>query len=695
MSNPKKKVAIPTTKKHLVTDSFFGVKVEDPYRWLEDNKKDEVQKWLKAQKAFTDDYLSRFPYREELRKRFRKLFSLDTIGIPISRQGKYFFSERKGDQDMAVLYVQDGLKGKPRVLIDPNTLSKDKTITLVGWNPSRDGKLLGYGLSKSGNDKNNIHIMNVDTGINLEDNIPDDLYPSMSTWLKDGSGFYYTRSPKDVPKGEEKYYRKIYLHKLGDNYLKDELVIDPMVINTSADKQDISWISPSWDQRYMIVGIYFLSEEKQRTELYFFDNQNPDKGFVPIVTGVKGTEFFASIYKNKVYIMNNHKAPNWRLCVVDINNVADGKDAWETLIPEGESVLEGYYLIHNRLFIDFLENVHSVTKEYDLEGNFVGDIELPGLGSSSGLYFEYEGSEIFYEFESFANPPTIFRMDLKNDVTSIFKKMEAGFDTETLETKQDWYESKDGTQIPIFIIHNKGLKLTGDNPTLLYGYGGFNVSLTPSFMKNIVPFLEGGGVYAIANLRGGGEFGQKWHEAGIRKNKQNVFDDFIAAAEWLFEKSYTNSSKLAIKGGSNGGLLVIATMIQRPDLAKAVIAQVPVTDMARYQEFFGGRQWIPDYGSIEEKEMVKYLLGYSPYHNVQDGAEYPAILIITSDGDDRVHPMHSYKMIARLQEANASDNPIFLRVELKAGHSGATAISKAVDQMADTWTFIFDQLGIS
>ena len=695
MSNYKKKITVPATKKRLVVDDYFGVKVEDPYRWLEDNEKDEVQTWLKGQKVATDDYLNNFSYRDKLRKRFRKLFSQDTVGIPISRQGRYFFTERKGNQEMYVLYVQEGLNGKRRVLIDPSTLSKDKTITLGYWDPSRDGKLLSYQLSKSGNDKESIHIMNVDTGKDLKDSIPDDLYTGASTWIKDGSSFYYSRSSKNVPKGEEKYHNKIYLHKLGDDYLEDRLVVDPMIVNSLVDKQDSAWIALSRDQRYMIVGLYFSSEDKNRTELYLFDNQNPDKGFMPIITGIKGVKFFASIYKGKIYIMDNYKASNWRLSVVDIGHVSRGMSAWKTIIPEGKGILEGYSLINDRLFVDFMENVHSVTREYDLEGNFVRDIELPGVGSTSGLYYEYEGSELFYSFTSFTVPTIIFRMDLTDDSTNVFKEMKTEFDVETLETKQVWYKSKDGTEVPMFLIHKKGLELSGNSPTLLYGYGGFTYSPTPFFMKGIIPFVERGGVYAIAGIRGGGEFGEKWHEAGTRKNKQNVFDDFIAAAEWLFDNNYTNSSKLAIEGGSNGGLLVAAVMVQRPDLAKAVIAYAPVTDMARYQNFFGGRHWIPEYGSVEERNMVKYLLGYSPYHNVKNGTEYPAVLITTSDGDDRVHPMHSYKMLAKLQEATSSDNPILLRVELKAGHSGATAISKSVDMMADIWTFVFDQLGVN
>lgn len=683
----------PKTKKTDVVDILHGIKVHDPYRWLEKNDDPEVQAWLQEQAAYAEEYFARLPFREALREELKKLFLLDTVGMPAPRGSRYFFAERKGDQELAVLYVQEGLHGTPRVLIDPNALSEDHSMVLKAWYPSPDGRLLAYQLSKAGNDRADIRVMNVDTGEDLPDYIPDDIYPAVYspiTWNADGTGFWYTKRAPEVPASEEKFYQRVYFHALGSDYRED-----PLVFGKEIGKEDIPWVTLSNDGRYLLAAAVGRSGNHEFAEVWIRDLAAKKHGFVPIVPRLPGTKFFGTLHRGNIYILTNHEAPKWQITKIGIKEALAANTQPRTLIPEGEGTIAGLDLVGDRLFTLSLEHVRSVMREYDLEGNFVREIPLPTLGTVAMTACEPEGTEFFFHFTSFAVPPTIYRLDLRSGNIELFKKMEAGFDTEAIETAQVWYESKDATRIPMFLVHKKGLVRNGGNPTVLYGYGGFDISLTPSFMKGIVPFVMRGGMFAVANLRGGGEFGKEWHEAGMKKLKQNVFDDFIAAAEWLIANAYTDRAHLAIYGGSNGGLLTTAILTQRPDLVRAVVAAVPVTDMLRFHLFFGGRHWIPEYGDPDDPEMLPYLLGYSPYHNVRDGECYPATLIITSDSDDRVHPMHSYKMAARLQEANVSEKPILLRVESKAGHAGASAVSKLVAQQADLWSFIFDQLHVS
>lgn len=683
----------PKTRKADVVEILHGISVPDPYRWLEKNEEPEVQAWLAEQADYAEEYFSAVPVRQTLHEELKQLFSLDTVGMPVPRRGRYFFAERKGDQDMAVLYVQQGLDGTPRVLIDPNTLSEDKTVMLKTWTPSRDGRLLAYQLSKAGNDRADIRVMDVETGNDLPDYIPDDIYPAVYspiTWNANGSGFWYTKRAPEVPATEEKFYQRVYFHALGSDYRED-----PLVFGAEIGKEDIPWVSLSEAGSWLLANVLGRLGNNEFAEIFIQDLGNPDAGFIPIVPRLPGTKFFCKMHRGNVYIWTNYEAPRWQLMVIGIHDAFVGKGKPTTLIPEGRGTLVNAVPIGDRLFTASLEDVHSVLREYDLEGNFVRDIALPTIGTADEFLYEEGGHELFFSFTSFAVPPTVYRLDLTTGDVRIFKQMEAGFDTDAIATEQVWYPSKDGTQIPMFLVYRKGLLRNGAIPTVLYGYGGFDVSVTPMFMKSIVPFVKRGGIFVIANLRGGGEFGKAWHEAGMRKHKQNVFDDCIAAAEWLIANGYTRRERLAIFGGSNGGLLVTAVMTQRPDLVNAAVAAVPVADMLRYHLFFGGRHWIHDYGDPDDPDMMPYLLGYSPYHNVRDGERYPATLIITSDSDDRVHPMHSYKMSARLQEANASGNPILLRVELKAGHGGASAVSKYVAQQADLWSFVFDQLNIT
>lgn len=599
---------------------------KDPYRWFEENDKPEVQAWLKDQAEKAEKYFRRLPFRMELREQFRKLFSLDTVGMPVPRQGKYFTAKRKGDQDMAVLYVQDGTSGVPRTLIDPNTLSEDKTTTLTGWYPSRDGRLLAYSLSKAGNDKDDIRVMDVASGKDLPDLIPDDFYPGFQAWAIDGSGFWYTQHDPTIPISEPifeaKLYQRVYYHTLGTDYKND-----PLIFGDTLGREDIPGASVSLDGRYLLIGVAGHDKQSGRewNEVYLRDHASSQKNFTLIVERRPGTKCYGMMHRGTLYFVTNQDAPRWHVLQIGFEEAFQKKNAPRNCIPEGKGTLEEIALIADRLFAVYLEDVHSVIRQYDLQGNFVREVPLPTLGSAGGFSYERDGDELFFSFNSFAVPFSIYQIDLGTGGVSLFARMEAGFDTDMLATEQVWYSSKDGTRVPMFLIYKKGLERNGNNPTVLYGYGGFDISLTPSFMKSIVPFLEHGGIFAIANLRGGGEFGKEWHEGGMQKNKQNVFDDFVSAAHWLIEMGYTRREKLAIEGGSNGGLLTMATITQNPALVTAAIASVPVADMLRYHLFFGGIHWVPDYGHPDDPDMRSYLLGYSPYHNVRDGEKYPAV----------------------------------------------------------------------
>lgn len=683
-----------TTRKVNVSDVIHCVIVPDPYRWLEKNDDPEVKEWLEAQNAVTHSVLDTITARNSIKERLSKLFRIDTVGIPVPKCNRYFFEERKDADDLSVLYVQDGLDGSPKVLIDPNTLSEDKSTILHDWALSEDGKLVAYGLSEAANDQASIYVLNVETGEKLPDTILAEIYPSPHSpivWNPDGSGFWYTHRHPDAPKGEEKLHQKLYYHELGHNFRND-----PMVFGETIAKEDIPWAEISKDGRYLLVTVYKLSGRVESTALYLCDLKANAMSFAPVVDGIEAL-FFGTMHRDRVYLQTNHNAPLWKLLSVKVDDMFGNRkniESFDVIIPESEHKLERFTLVKDNLFVETQENVHSVFRRYRLDGRFVEEVPLPTLGSLTGLSSEDEGEEFFFGFTSFLVPHNIYRLDLKNGQIALFKKAESGVNTDAFDVRQVWYTSKDGTRVPMFLIHRKGLKLNGNNPVMLYGYGGFNVSNTPVFSKSTVPFIENGGIYAIANIRGGGEFGEKWHEAGKRDKKQNVFDDFAAAAEWLIKERYTTSQRLAIFGWSNGGLLTATTLTQRPELFKAVVIGAPVIDMLRYHLFFGGRHWIPDYGSVEEEEMFYYLLAYSPYHNVKDGTRYPATLIVTADKDDRVHPMHAYKMAARLQEANISPNPILLRVETKAGHGSAPAIPRLVEMYADIWGFVFQQLGM-
>jgi len=684
--------ADPTTKTRVstVVDEYFGVPVEDPYRWLENEDDPEVLAWTEMQNARTRAALEASPARPWIRQRLSQLLRLGMVGVPVSKRGRYFFEERKGTDELPILYVQQGLRGSPKVLVDPHTLTQGMTTTIQHWSPSPDGSLLACALSEAANDQATLRVMQVATGEWLDDVIPSDLYPSPMTpveWAHDGRGFWYSRRRPSTPKGEEKFHQKLYFHLLGRDFGDD-----PLIFGESFKKEDFPWVRLSHDGRYLVVNMAIRAERVRRTEVYLHDLQDPSRGFIPIIRGIEA-EFYASFHRDRILVQTNHEAPRGKLVGARIQDVQDGNIRWETVIPEGPGPLEMFAAVEDSIFAVTLENVCSIVRRYDLAGRIVEEIPLPGQGVTSAVRGEEEGSEAFLDFSSFLVPSTVYRYDVAGDTLETYRTIEPAIDPGQFEVHQVLFASRDGTRVPMFLVHKKGLALDGNNPTVLYGYGGFNISLTPVFLNTIMPFIDCGGVFARANLRGGGEFGEHWHEAGMREKKQNVFDDFLAAGEWLIAQGYTRPSKLAIFGRSNGGLLVGAAMTQRPELFQAAIIGAPVLDMLRYHLYHGGRLWIPDYGSVEEPELFPYLLKYSPYHNVRDGEVYPATLIYTADRDDRVDPMHAYKMAARIQAAG-SPQPTYLRVERKAGHQGGAAVSRVIDLFTDIWSFAFEQLGM-
>jgi len=683
----------PKTKEQDFKEGLHGITIRDPYRWLEGNGKD-VKRWVSEQDAFAHDVLSKLPQRSTFEKRFTQLFKTGSIGVPHPGNGFYFTIERKPNEDMGVLYVRKGLRGKKRVLIDQNKLSKTKTTTLGRWNPSKDGTLLAYTLSENGNDQTDIYVLDVRTGRKLKDHIPAEYYPAIYSgiaWNPDSSGFWHSRRTGKALKGEEKFNQKIFYHTLGEDFQKDKLVFGDELA-----KDERPSASVSSDGRYLLIRVHITSGKIRGNDLYLKDLQNPKGKFESIVKGVEA-EFLTDMHRDALYISTNYKASNWKFMKVPLVKATRGMKHWKTIIPEGRGPHDYFSIIKDRIFLRCLENAHSVIKVYDLNGKFISKLKLP-LGSTGAMIGEAEGEEMFFSFTSFIVPTRIYRFDLATKKLVLLDELKAkGIRPDDFEEKQAWYRSKDGTKIPMFLVYKKGIKRTGKNPTLLYGYGGFNTSKTPEYSATVIGFIERGGLYAMPNLRGGGEFGEDWHQAGTKEKKQNVFDDFIAAAEWLIKNKYTDSNHLAVFGWSNGGLLTGAMITQRPELFKAVVVGAPVVDMLRYHKFHGGRAWIPEYGNPDDPKAFKHLLKYSPYHRIKDGVRYPATLIITAESDDRVHPSHAYKFAARLQKANNSlnsTNPIIITIERKAGHGGAASISNFIQQRADMYGFIAWQLGM-
>jgi prolyl oligopeptidase len=679
----------PKAKIEVVEDTLHGHKVDDPYRWLENSKGADTQEYVQEELAYTRSILDPLPGRVQTHQRLTQLLSIGTIGTPQLGGKYYLYTRREGTQNQPVLFVREGIHGKDRVLVDVNQLAADGTIALDWWFPSEDGKYVAYGTSASGSEESTLKVIETATGKLLPDTIERTRFASVA-WKKDNSAFFYSRHPKkgDVPAGEEVYHVKIFYHTMGTDSAKD-----PLIFGEGRAAQDIPGVQlADDDDRWLLITVF---QGWAKSEMYLQDL----KSGTPPVEITSGKEFLYSgeIYQNKLYITTNEDAPRSRVLVVDAANPK--RENWKEIIPQSDAVLQNTSIVGGKLGAQYEKNASSLLKLFQLDGKFIDDIPLPAIGSVSGTGGKWNRQEIFFGFQSFTIPPSIYHFDLSSRKTDLWDKVNApGIDPSAYEVNQLWYTSKDGTKVPMFVFHKKGLELNGHNPTLLTGYGGFNISLTPSFVGGRYIWLEHGGIFAVANLRGGAEFGEDWHQAGMLEKKQNVFDDFISAAEYLISQKYTDKDHLAIQGGSNGGLLVGAAFTQRPDLYRAVVCQVPLLDMLRYQNFQIAKLWIPEYGSAEDSKQFDWLYAYSPYHHVKQGTQYPAILFMTADTDTRVDPMHAKKMAALMQAEAANgqsrERPILLRIETKAGHGAGKPITKQIEEGTDIYSFLFWQLGV-
>jgi prolyl oligopeptidase len=693
--NASAPTAPPKVKTDRVEDTVQGHKIADPYRWLEDPNSADTQEYVRQELAYTRSILDPLAGREQIQERLTQLLSIGTISAPAIAGPYYFYTRREGTQNQPVLLLREGVHGKDRVLLDVNQLAADGTVALDWWFPSEDGKYVAYGTSASGSEESTLHVIESATGKLLPDTIDRTRFASIS-WKKDNSGFYYTRHPKkgDVPAGEEVYHVKVFYHSLGADSANDALIFDPMAKGgEDHTPQDIPSVQlADDDDRWLLTSVF---KGWAKTELYVQDL----RAGTPPTEITQGRNFLYSgeIFKGKLYIVTNEDASRYRVFAVDAAHPE--RENWKEIIPQSDAVLQGVSVLGGKLFAQYEKNATSQLKQFELDGRFIGDISLPAIGSVSGIFGKWDRQELFFGFQSFTVPPSVYQVDFSTRRTSLWDKVDApGIDPADYEVKQVWYSSKDGTKVPMFVFHKKGLPLDGKNPTLLTGYGGFNVSLTPTFAGGRYLWLEHGGVFAVANLRGGAEFGEDWHRAGMLEKKQNVFDDFIAAAEFLISDKITGKEHLAIQGGSNGGLLMGVMITQRPDLFRAVVCQVPLLDMLRYQNFQIAKLWIPEYGSAGDSKQFEWLYAYSPYHHVKAGTEYPAIIFMTADTDTRVDPMHAKKMAALMQSAAANgqsrERPILLRIEPKAGHGAGKPIAKQIEEGTDIYSFLFWQLGV-
>ncbi len=693
--------APPKAQPKPIADIYHGTKVVDNYRWLEDGNSPETQKWVADEMAYTRALLDPLPGRDAIHKRLTELLSIGSITAPLIAGRHYFYTKREGMQNQPVLYVRDGLNGPDRVLVDANQLAADGTIALDWFQPSDNGKYVAYGTSQSGSEMSTLHIVETKSGTILPDTIERTRAASIA-WLHDNSGFYYTRYPKkgDVPAGQEMYNRHVYFHYLGTDPDTDDLIF-----GEGRDPEDWPSVFLSNDGRWLLIHV---SQGWTKSELFLMDTQgkNPPSR---LTTG-KDFNYGAEVYDGKVYIVTNEDAPRYRAFVTEAGNF--DREAWKEIIPQTDAVLQNVSVYGGKLFAQYEQNATSQLNIFDLDGKKISDISLPGIGTVFGTGGKWNHDEAFFGFHSFTVPPSIYLLDLKPTkvevlgheanqvfISALWAKVSApSVDPSSYEAVQEWYKSKDGTRVPMFVVHKKGLEKNGKNSTLLTAYGGFNISLTPSFSRTAYLWMEHGGIFAVANLRGGAEFGEDWHRAGMLDKKQNVFDDMIAAAEHLITEKYTDKNHLVIQGGSNGGLLMGAMMTQRPDLFRAVVCQVPLLDMLRYQNFQIAKLWIPEYGTADNAQQFKWLYAYSPYQHVKAGVEYPAILFMTGDFDTRVDPMHAKKMAALMQaeakNGSSKTRPILLRIESKAGHGAGKPVTKQIEEFTDVYSFLFSQLGV-
>lgn len=682
----QKKLVYPLTRKTDTVDSYFNTKIADPYRWLEDDKSAETSEWVKSENALTFDYLSKIPFRDKIKERLTKIWNFEKRGVPFKKGKNYFFYKNDGIQNQSVLYVMDGITGTPRILLDPNTLAADGTASLGDLSISKNGKFLAYTINRAGSDWSTIYVLEIESGKKLAEEIEWVKFSNIA-WKDDG--FYY--SAFDAPKtgvselSNKNEFHKVFYHKLGNKQQQDELVFEDK-------KQPQRTFSPATTEDEQLLILY-ITESTTGTALSVKDLRKKNSPFVPLIENFENTYTVIDNVDSHLIVLTDKGAPKYQLVEMDFTQKTP-YESWKKIIPESSDLLESVSLYKDKFVVDYLKDVTTRLFIYDRTGKQEKEIKLPGLGKANSLVSYKDEDDIFFSYSTFIAPSVVYKYNPAVDKLEVWFKPTVDFKSDDYETKQVFYPSKDGTKIPMFITCKKGLKLDGNNPCYLYGYGGFNAIYTPAFRMDCALFLEKGGIYAIPGLRGGGDYGEEWHKAGIKLKKQNVFDDFIAAAEYLIKENYTSSSKLAINGRSNGGLLIGAVMTQRPDLAKVAIPTVGVMDMLRYHKFTIGWAWASDYGTSENEDEFKYLLGYSPLHNIKE-VEYPATLVTTGDHDDRVVPAHSFKFIATLQEKQKGTEPVLIRIDTNAGHGTGKPTSKQIDEFSDIWSFIFYNLGMT
>jgi len=676
----------PVARKGDQVDDYHGVKVADPYRWLEDLDSEETRRWVEEENKQTFAYLAEIPARTTIKERLTKLWNFEKYGVPFKEGNRYFYSRNSGLQNQSVLYSVNSLDAEPQTLLDPNTLSTDGTVALSGTAVSDDGKLLAYSLSASGSDWQEWKVRDITTGKDLTDDLKWSKF-SNASWTRDGSGFFYVRY--DEPKGDAlkdtNYFQKLYFHKIGSPQSEDVLVYE------RPDQKD--WLfdgKVSKDGNYLIITVSQGTDVKSR--IYYKDLRTKDSQVVKLLDDFDAAYVFIGNDGPRFWFQTDVGAPRGK--IIEIDTAKPERNNWKILVPETKETLQGVTVVDHKFIANYLKDAYTQVKIFDTTGKFIREVEFPTIGSAEGFGGEPDERETFYSFTSFTTPTTIYRYDMETGKSTVFRQPQVDFNPANFETKQVFYASKDGTKVPMFITYKKGLKLDGNNPTYLYGYGGFNVSLTPEFSVGMVVWMEMGGVFAVPNLRGGNEYGEEWHQGGMKLKKQNVFDDFIGAAEWLIANKYTSTPKLAISGGSNGGLLVGAALTQRPDLFGAALPAVGVMDMLRFQKFTIGWAWVSDYGSSDNADEFKALYAYSPLHNIKPGTKYPPTLVTTADHDDRVWPGHSFKFAATLQAAQAGPAPVLIRIETKAGHGAGKPTSKIIEESADRYAFLVRTLNM-
>ncbi|MFO0591593.1 MAG: prolyl oligopeptidase family serine peptidase [Polyangiaceae bacterium] len=682
-SDPKspKPLPYPETRKQDIVDTLFGVKIPDPYRWLEDGKSNEVQAWMKAEDDLARAELQKLPERDAFAARLKELFYIDSISAPRHRGDRYFYSRRHADKEKAILYWKKGKNGEEKVLLDPNTWSTDGSVSLGGWKVSWDGKTIAYTVKKNAADEASLHILDVATGKVRDAEIIEGAKYAEASWTAKGDGFYYTWVPTDktIPEADRPGYAEVRFHKLGDDPKNDVTVRE-----RTKDPTTFIWCDASYDGHWVLLNV---SHGWTSNDVYFKDARDPNATFQPLAVG-KNAHFWVDFYKDHFFVLTDYESPHWRVAKVDPKNPKI--EDWKTIVPERADASidldNGASIVGGRLAVAYLKNATSQLEIFDTDGKKLHDVALPGVGTFSGLVGHPEEEEAYFVYQSFTTPWEVHSLSMKSAKTGLYSKVKVPVDPSPYTVEQVFYPSKDGTRVSMFIVRRKDLQKNGDNKTLLYGYGGFQQTETSIFTASIYPWLERGGVYAVPNLRGGAEYGEEWHKNGMRDKKQNVFDDFIAAAEYLFKEGYTRPERLVISGGSNGGLLVGAAMTQKPEYYAAVLCSVPLLDMVRYHLFGSGKTWISEYGSAEHEDELKYLFAYSPYHHVKDNVRYPALLMLSADSDDRVDPLHARKFVAAVQERGI-DNPALLRIEKNSGHGGADLIKAEVEKGADRYAF--------